>query len=474
MTGRQLFHVQFGVCQRSAGNHAVKLAAYQMCGKLESSDGQRFNFARKNAEHVGGSIMLPDGAPEWAADAGELWRQAEASERRADAQTARLIEFSIPRAIPADQRLEFACAIIQPYVDDGMAGQFDLHCTQASDGAEQPHCHVMLTMRRFDGDGFSKRKEREWNQQFTADKGRTERHAIAQRMNQWMAQHGIAERVDAARAPTTNAEPTPPKWQFERLRKTGEISEQLNELLAHRAARKHGLSTQQYLEAAQQSAKQASAEIVQLEDARRQLTASISPADAVEKEVRKQRFLARLLREHYDTQWLPPSVADRIKGVKLDREEKTATLFLRDGGRIVDFGDKITLHGKWNPAAITELSEAAARHGWQSVELTGTRDFKDALATELALRVPPIEVSGHKLSRAAQQRVDAELQRRAAAEAQQREQAEIKRQLAAAQAAAVQATRVAQRRPQAADPDAASYTPAPAYKPRFRRPPDRK
>jgi hypothetical protein len=453
--------------QRSAGNHAVKVAAYQMCSKLEAADGQRFNFARKRSEHIGGMIMLPDGAPEWAADAGELWRQTEASERRADAQTARLIEFSIPRAVPADQRLEFARAVVQPYVDLGMAAQLDLHCTRASDGEEQPHAHVLLTMRRFDGDGFSKRKERDWNQQFTADKGRTERHAIAQRMNNWMSAHGITGCVDAARSAVENSEPNVPRWQFERARKTGEIGDQLNELLAHRAARKHGLSTQQYLAAAKQAARQAGTEIVKLENAKRQLTASLSPADAVEKEVRKRRFLARLLREHYDTKWLPPEVANRLKGVKLDKEKRTATLFLKDGGRIVDSGDRISLHGRWTQAAIKEMAEAAARHGWQSVEVTGSKDFRDAIAVELALRVPPVEVSNHTLSRAAQQRVDAELKRRADAEAQQREQAEIKRQLAAAQQQAVQAARAAQRRPQAADPEAAGYTPAPAYRPRF-------
>src|SRR5690606_11596652 len=152
----------------------------------------------KSAEHAGHAMLLPSGAPDWAADPGELWRRAEAVERRADAQTARLLEFSIPRSVPADRRMEFARAILEPFVADGMACQLDLHVppAPATDGGEQPHAHALLTMRRFDGDQLSRKKERVWNDAFTADKGRQMRSQIADRMNQWMAANGLVERVD--------------------------------------------------------------------------------------------------------------------------------------------------------------------------------------------------------------------------------------------------------------------------------------
>ena len=192
----QLFHVQFGVVQRSAGGDARKVSAYQRCARVERRDGKAFDFRRKWSEHVGHEMLLPEGAPEWAADPAQLWQRAEDLERRGDAQVARLVEFAIPRDVPADARLDFVRAVAAPWIADGMAAQVDLHCLAAADGAEQPHAHVMLTLRRFDCGDFAAMKMRGWNADFTADRGRRKRGAVAERMNSWLAQNGIGARVD--------------------------------------------------------------------------------------------------------------------------------------------------------------------------------------------------------------------------------------------------------------------------------------
>lgn len=239
-----LFHVQFGIVARSKGNDARKVSAYQMCARVPRRDGKPFDFRRKQAEHVAHEMLLPDGAPPWAADPARLWQQAEDAEKRGDAQVARLVEVSIPREVPADMRIDFVRSVIQPWVTGGMAAQIDTHCTRASDGAEQPHAHVLLTMRRFDGNDFAAKKEREWNRLFTEDNGRKMRGAVADRMNHWMAQHKISVRVDhrtheeqgiTGPAPEKN---TPRRaWAAHRAASDSTAAEPVRKMLAERQQR---------------------------------------------------------------------------------------------------------------------------------------------------------------------------------------------------------------------------------------------
>src|SRR3546814_19184261 len=53
-------------------------------------------------------IMLPEGAPERLNDRATLWNEVEAGEKRKDAQLAREVEFSIPRALNQQQGVQLA------------------------------------------------------------------------------------------------------------------------------------------------------------------------------------------------------------------------------------------------------------------------------------------------------------------------------------------------------------------------------
>ena len=469
-----LFHAHFGVVQRAAGNHAVKVSAYQLCSRLQTTEGRRFNFTRKSAEHAGHAMLLPDGAPSWANDPGELWRRAEAAEKRGDAQTARLIEFAIPRSVPADRRLEFARSVLQPFVDDGMTVQLDVHAPPggATDGGEQPHAHALITLRRFDGDKFAAKKERSWNDQFTADKGRTMRGQIADRMNKWLAANDLADRVDhrsnRKRGLPPLREPDVPDWQFEKRRQTGQAPDALADLITQRRARRAGHNLSSAVKVSRLSEERWQQHLSEI--TKRGRANALRPADPAERRARKERFVAMMLARHYDVKWLPQGVAERIESVQLDAARHLAFIRLRDGSQIIDAGDAIALRGRWSQDAIKELVEAVSRNGWEAAEVAGTQDFKDRITTALALRNPPVPVTNHTLSPAAQAKLDAELARREAMAARRAEEA---RQLEAARQAMQQA-----RRPPAATaaPEANLPGHTPAYVPPWQRavqrPPD--
>lgn len=241
----QLFHVQFAVVQRSKGDDARKVSAYQMCARVTRRDGKPYDFRRKKAEHQAHAMMLPAGAPVSAEDPATLWQAAEDAETRGNAQTARLIELSIPREVPADLRMEMARAVVAPWVADGMCAQVDLHCTTATDGHEQPHAHILLTMRRFDGGIFAKTKERDWNTAFRADDGRAMRAQVAARMNAFMERHGIQARLDhRTHAEQGIAGPPPERnaprraWAAHRVAPESEGAKPVRQVLANREQRK--------------------------------------------------------------------------------------------------------------------------------------------------------------------------------------------------------------------------------------------
>src|SRR5690606_26235166 len=100
----------------------------------------------------------------------------------------------IPRDVPEESRLDFARAVVAPWVAEGAAAQIDIHCPKAADGQPQPHAHVILSRRALGPDGFADKKMS--NTPWTANRGRDMRAAVADRMNQWLADHGLDVRVD--------------------------------------------------------------------------------------------------------------------------------------------------------------------------------------------------------------------------------------------------------------------------------------
>jgi hypothetical protein len=109
------------------------------------------------------AILLPVGAPAWAANRETLWNAVELRERRSDAVTARELVVALPRELTHAQREKLVRAFLLDHlVALGMAVDYAMHEPDAADGETQPHCHALLTMRPFVGDGFGL-KARAWN-----------------------------------------------------------------------------------------------------------------------------------------------------------------------------------------------------------------------------------------------------------------------------------------------------------------------
>ena len=158
-----IYHFGAKVISRSAGRSAVAAAAYRAAEMLEDLQTVRRYDYRAKAGVVHSAVLLPDGAPARLLDRSTLWNEVEATERRKDAQLARDIELSLPRELSQAAAIQLAHDFVaEQFVARGMIADLNVHWGRTKEGEDQPHVHVMLTMRSVGPDGFGP-KVRDWN-----------------------------------------------------------------------------------------------------------------------------------------------------------------------------------------------------------------------------------------------------------------------------------------------------------------------
>lgn len=471
------FRVQLGVVSRSEGHSAAKRSAYQSCGIVISHDGERFNFCRKAAEHIATLMLTPKDAPDWTRSPESLWQRAAAAERRVDAQEARIVDFSMPRAVPAE--LWDACVrhVYQPFIDMGMALQVDVHDSPASDGARNVNVHGLATLREIDGDGFAHRKSRAWNDHFRERNGRVVREQFAERLTAFCQAHGIDYQGDArpnSARDLPDPEPELPRWNFEAWKREGEMPEALATLQGHRKRRREW-------EAAQAEEIEAALDLAKIEtrmrERRQRRLAPTGPADA---RADKPDRRAAILRAWHGAQgWINAETVAAIKSTRFDAARSCLWIDLRDGSTLIDHGDAISLRGHLTWTAALETAAAAERHGWTEVTVFGDLAYKDAVTVAAMLR--GITVTNHQLSTKALAELDRLMTERT--EAGQREKLEPSRNSGNRNDVRLRSPpsheihrRITQRnfveQPPMLDDSPATEGPLTAYKPRF--PPPKK
>lgn len=395
------FRVQLGIVSRAEGHCAAKRSAYQSCAIVVAHDGARFDFRRKAAEHVQTVMLTPPDAPDWTRDLETLWRRAAEAEKRVDAQEARIMDFSMPRAISPE--LWEACVrhVYEPYVRMGMVLQVDIHDTKASDGGRNVNVHGLATLREIDGDRFAGRKNRAWNDIFRERSGRAVREAFAGRLTEFCRAHGVEYEGDARRNTERNLpdpEPELPKWNFEAQKRGDEMPEALAALLEHRRRCRMWEQAKAEQEAAALALRKIEAE------ARKRRVRRIVPADPAQRQRDDRDRRAAILRAWHGGEWIDADAVAAIASACYDAERHCLWIDLKDGSTLVDRGDFIALRGPVTWAAAHETVAAAERHGWAEIDVHGDQEYRDTVAMAAILR--GIKVTNHVLSPDAQRRFE--------------------------------------------------------------------
>jgi MobA/MobL family len=190
-----IFHLSVKTISRSAGRSATAAIAYRSGERvMDERTGLVFDYSRRNGvEHT--EIFLPENAPDWATNRGQLWNAAELSETRKNSTVAREFEVAIPAELNRDQRLElvreFAGELVKRH---GMAVDVAIHEPGKEGDNRNHHAHILCSTRRLTPEGF-KDKTRELDDQKSGEVKHW-RERWAEVSNQHLEKAGSQERID--------------------------------------------------------------------------------------------------------------------------------------------------------------------------------------------------------------------------------------------------------------------------------------
>lgn len=172
-----LYHFAVRIIGFGDGGSAVHRAAYHARAQLRDERNARMTRNYGNRKDLAWSaIFTPKAAPAWTGDRAQLWNRAEAAERQANGQPARNIELALPNELTRKQQIWLLTDFIrEQFARKGMVADANIHSDYDADGNRRlgvastkprnDHAHILLTMRRLDGDRFKKTKTdaRTWN-----------------------------------------------------------------------------------------------------------------------------------------------------------------------------------------------------------------------------------------------------------------------------------------------------------------------
>ena len=152
---------------RSAGWSPAAGLAYRFGTCLEDRrTGLVHDYRHRQDPPVGGGLtpieaatFAPEGAPGWVLDPQQLATRLDKKEPRRDSQLMREILLALPRELEEQAALDLVARYVDiEFVREGMVAAVAVH----RHDPDNPHAHVLLTMRRLEGEGFGN-KERAWN-----------------------------------------------------------------------------------------------------------------------------------------------------------------------------------------------------------------------------------------------------------------------------------------------------------------------
>jgi hypothetical protein len=145
-----IYHCNIKIISRGKGKSSVAAAAYRAAEKIKNGyDGRTSDYTHKRGV-IYKEIMLPENAPPEYKDRAVLWNAVEQIEKASNSQLAREIEIALPKEL--DPIMNFLLAkkyVKEQFTDKGMCADICVHDNKTGN----PHAHIMLTMRPFNGDG---------------------------------------------------------------------------------------------------------------------------------------------------------------------------------------------------------------------------------------------------------------------------------------------------------------------------------
>ncbi len=146
----------------------VAKAAYRAGDKLHDEQTDKvYNYRSRAQQVVHTEIVAPDEAPSWLRPADDdsdsrimrerLWNEIERAEKRVDSQLAREFIIALPVELEREQQVGLVRHWCQQEVTSkGFVADFAVHDSKQGNN---PHTHVLCTLRPVEGEGFGKKPD---------------------------------------------------------------------------------------------------------------------------------------------------------------------------------------------------------------------------------------------------------------------------------------------------------------------------
>ena len=214
-------HTHVDIVSRSKGENVIAKAAYNARDKLKDDYyGKTHDYSKKD-DLVFSKIFLPEHIPKEFSKREYLWNEVEKIEKSKNSQLARNLLFTLPRELNEEDRIKLISEFIEEnFTSKGMIADCNIHNPTASDNEEQPHAHILLTLREIDEQGNWKAKSKkeyildengekiklksgnyksrkvnlnDWNE---PDKAKEWRENFSKKANEYLARNNIDKRID--------------------------------------------------------------------------------------------------------------------------------------------------------------------------------------------------------------------------------------------------------------------------------------
>ena len=214
-------HTHVDIVTRSKGASVIAKAAYNARDKLNDEHYGKVHDYSKKEDLVFSKIFLPEHISKEFSDREYLWNSVEKIEKSKNSQLARNLLFTLPRELNEEDRIKLISEFIEEnFTSKGMIADCNIHNPLASDNEEQPHAHILLTLREIDEKGNWKPKSRkeyildengekiklksgnyksrkvnlnDWNE---PDKAKEWRENFSKKANEYLEKNGIVKRID--------------------------------------------------------------------------------------------------------------------------------------------------------------------------------------------------------------------------------------------------------------------------------------
>ena len=214
-------HTHVDIVSRSKGHSVIAKAAYNARDKLQDEYYGKTHDYSKKTDLVFSKIFLPEHIPKEFSNREYLWNEVEKIEKSKNSQLARNLLFELPRELNEQDRIKLISEFIEEnFTSKGMIADCNIHNPPASDNEEQPHAHILLTLREMDREGKWKPKCRkeyildengekiklksgnyksrkvnlnDWNE---PDKAKEWRENFSKKANEYLERNNIQKRID--------------------------------------------------------------------------------------------------------------------------------------------------------------------------------------------------------------------------------------------------------------------------------------